>query len=324
MTNKQNKALSLTAILAVPVLSVAAIILRAVALFSAFDGKDYFLPTSPLPDAFLILSLSAVFVFALFALLTRKKLTLPAKEERARLSLLFSSAFLSVALAAIVFVSVLSATNAVGPYIPLFHTTNAIFALLSVLYLSYYLREPVATRTSLHAYLSLAPCLLSLSTAILLYFDQSTQMNQPAKLLSLAAFLMLACVFLAECRALLASSVSAWRYLSLSIGFFLAITASLPNLIYTLVRGTELVLSCAYDFLLLAFALYLLARLLELLPERDRTVHCMVSDAAANDTPVAPSEENADDASLNAESTEDPTSEPTPDATDDTNKKETE
>lgn len=323
MTNKQNRALLFTAILAVPVLSVAAIILRAAALFSVFDGKDYFLPGAALPDAFLILSLAAVLVFILFAILSRKKITLPAREGKTRLSLLFSSAFLSVTLATIVFVSVLSAMAATGPYIPLFHILNAVFALLSILYLSYYLRELATVRTPLHTYLSLAPCLLSLSVAILLYFDQSTQMNQPAKLLSLAAFLLLACVFLVECRMLLASSVGALRYLTLGVGFFLTVTASLPNLIYTLVRGKELVLSCAYDFLLFAFSLYLLSSLLELLPERERKVHCMVSDLTNENEESAPEGETEADAEAE-NATEAPVTEASSETDPKTDKKENE
>ncbi len=296
MTNKQKKALLFSAILSVPLLSAAAVVLRAIALFTAFDGKEYFSPDSPLPSAFVVLTLAAAFVFLLFALIARKKLTIRT-AEKTELSILFSSAFLSVSLAVTVFVSILSALQTEGPYIPLFYALIAAFGLASIGYFSYALRSLPPTRSTFRTYLSLSPCLLSLTGAILLYFDQSTQMNAPAKLLSLAAFLFLSCAFLVECRFYLSAPSPAMRYLSLAVGFYLALSSSLPNLIYTLARGTVLSLSTVFDFLLFAFALYLLANLFELLPEGDRDTHCMVKDAVLfEESKEAAAEEKPEDA----------------------------
>lgn len=290
MTNKHKKALLFSAILAVPLLSVAAVVLRAIALFTAFDGKDYFLQSSPLPSAFLVLTLASAFVFLLFALIARKKLSIHI-AERTELSILFSCAFLSVSLAVTIFVSILSALQTTGPYIPLFYALIAAFGAVSIGYFSYALRSLPPTRSTFRTYLSLAPCLLSLACAILLYFDQSTQMNAPAKLLSLAAFLFLACAFLVECRFYLSAPSPAMRYLTLAIAFYLSLSVALPNLIYTLTRGTVLSLSTVFDFLLFAFALYLLSRLFELLPEESREVHCMVKAAVVENAEKADTEE---------------------------------
>lgn len=279
MTNKQNKALLLTAVIAVPVLSVAAMILRAVALFTAFDGKDYFLSSSQLPSAFVVLTIVSLLVFLLFAVLSRKTLA-AGSPARTELSLYFSSAFLSLSLLALAFVSVLAAVGTKTPLMPIFHTALAVLALLSVLYFLLFLKNVTVAPASPRAYLALAPAFFSLVGAILLYFDRSTQMNTPAKLLSLATFIALSFVFLVECRAFAVAATPARRYLTLAIGFYFAITASLPNLIYTLVRGGELMLSSAYDFTLFAFALYFLARLLQMLPEAEKEAHPLVRELA--------------------------------------------
>lgn len=282
LTEKQKSTiLVLCAVLAVPLLSLAALILRAIALFTDFGSGDYFLSLSSLPSAYLFLSLAAVLLFLLFAIIARKRLALAPSPEAAELPLLFSSAFLSLTLAATLIVSVFSVTMTGDPLIAFFHALIAALSGITVAYLSFFLRGIAPAHSLPRTYLSLAPALLSLSVAILLYFDHTTQINAPAKLLSLAAFLALAFAFLIECRYYFASPKPAMRYLTLGIGFYLSISASLPNLIYTLVRGRALVLSSVYDFLMFAFALYLLARLIELLPQRDREAHSIIRNAVA-------------------------------------------
>ena len=296
LTEKQkNKILILSAILAVPVLSLAAVIIRALALFTDFNGQDYFLMNTSLPSAYLILSLATCLVLLLFTILSRKCMKLSESGERTELPTLFASAFLSVTLVATAVVSVLAAVASRDPLITFFHVLIVILALLTVGYLVYFLRGIGPSHSFFRTYLSLSPVLLTLSVAILLYFDHSVQINAPAKLLALAAFLVLALAFLVECRYYFAAPKPAMRYLTLGVGFYLAISASLPNLIYTIARGTVLVLSSAYDFLLFAFALYLLAHLLSLLPEREREVHAMVSDAVAGSEASAEGEKPAGD-----------------------------
>ena len=301
MTNKKNKALLLAAIIAVPVLALAAMLLRAVALFTAFDGEDYFFASSPLPNAFLIFTITSLLLFLLFAFLTRNKYAPAVSAERTELSLLFSSAFLSLSLIVLAFVSVLSAVGTSTPLLPLFHGALAVLSLLSFVYFAAFLRSTAIAPASPRAYLALAPALFSLVGAILLYFDRSAQMNSPAKLLALASFIALAFVFLVECRGFAAAAIPARRYLSLAIGFYFAITASVPNLIYTLVRGSELMLSSAYDFVLFAFALYFLSRLLELLPEAEKETHALVRDLAE----AAEAEEKVADAPADGAATAD-------------------
>lgn len=281
LTEKQkNTILVFCALLLIPLFSLSALIVRAIALFTDFNGTDYFLSLTSLPGAYLVLSLVTVGLLLLVAIFMRRRLKLSDSQEMAELPLLFSSAFLSVTLAATVIVSIFSAVMSEDPLFTFCHILIAVFAAITVGYLSYFLRGVKPTHNLFRLYLSLVPALLSLAMAILLYFDHSVQINAPAKLLSLAAYLALSLTFLVECRYYFAAPKPAMRYLTLGIGFYLAISTSLPNLIYTLTRGNVLVLSSAYDFLLFAFALYLLARLLELLPERDREVHDMVCDAA--------------------------------------------
>ena len=161
-------------------------------------------------------------------------------------------------------------------------------ALLSIFYYSFFLRNKEMATSTLRTYLALAPALLSLACAILLYFDQSMQMNSPAKLLALAAFVSLTFAALVECRFYAEPPKGAFRYLSLAVAFYFTMTASVPNLIYTLVHNKVLMLSSAYDFLLFAFGLYLLARLCALLPEGEKKTHALVREAAE-----APTEEEA-------------------------------
>ena len=88
------------------------------------------------------------------------------------------------------------------------------------------------------------------------------------------------------------------RYLTLGVGFYLSLSASFPHLIYTLARGTVLSLSTVFDFLLFAFALYLLSRLFELLPQDNGDTHAMVKEAAdEQEASLSEGEESAPDAS---------------------------
>jgi hypothetical protein len=178
----------------------------------------------------------------------------------------------------------------------------------SLVYFAAFLRNAAITPASPRAYLSLAPAFFSLVGAILLYFDRSTQMNTPAKLLALATFLALAFVFLVECRHFAVAASPARRYLSLAIGFYFAITASVPNLIYTLLRGTELMLSSAYDFVLFAFALYFLSRLFEMLPEDEKGTHCLVR-KLAEEEPTAEEESAEEEAAPEEEAPREETDE---------------
>ena len=79
--------------------------------------------------------------------------------------------------------------------------------------------------------------------------------------------------------------------------------ASIPNLLYHLVAGRALALHSAYDFLLLAAALYTLARLLQMLPYERPAIHGLVqsilrrrADSAEvpEEEAIAPEEEPAD------------------------------
>lgn len=305
MTNKQNKALLLAAVIAVPVLSIAALLLRVVALFTVFDGKEYFFSASQLPSAFVILTLASLLVFLLFAIFARKVLA-PGNVERTELSLYFSSAFLTLSLAVLAFLSVLSAIGTQTPLMPLFHAALAVLAVFSAVYFLLFLKNVTVAATAPRAYLALAPALFSLTAAILLYFDRSTQMNTPAKLLALATFIALAFVFLVECRAYAIGALPARRYLSLAIGFYFSITASLPNLVYTLVRGDELMLSSAYDFALFAFALYFLARLIEMLPVKEKSVHPLVRELKEEADVLSDEEDEAEaDADADEDEVED-------------------
>lgn len=296
---KQKKLLLVAGLIFTPVLGLIAVILRAAALFAEFD-KDtgYYIASPVLRTAFLWVAAVAVLAFLLLALFCRKDLPAPAYQNS--LSVLFSAAFFIVALAVGTLFSFMSVPAATSSLAGFFWVMAALSALLSLLYFALFFKGSEAAGNR-HGLLGLAPAFFSLFTAMLLYFDRSIQMNAPAKFLQMLAFLLLACYFTAESRCLLGRACRPLYCFLASVTLFFASAASIPNLLYHLVERKTLVLSVVYDFILLAAALYTLARLLQLLPYERPLVHKMVEALlrreaeATAETAEAPTEEKAEE-----------------------------
>ena len=271
---KHKRLLLICGIIFTPFLSLIALILRAAALFTELDAaRGYFQSRSPLHTAYLWVVAISILLFFMLAILCRKEF--PAPSLRGSLSVLFAGAFFLVTMAVAAISGFLSVPAAPAGLTKLFCVISAIGALISLVYFGLFFRRDEAQGMR-HALLGLAPAFFALFTAILLYFDRTTHMNEPPKLLHLSAFLLLACFFIGEARALLGQPCRPLYYFTTATALLLCATASVPNLLYNLLRGQVLVLTTVYDFVLLAGALYLLARLLQILPYELPAVHQMV------------------------------------------------
>ncbi len=93
---------------------------------------------------------------------------------------------------------------------------------------------------------------------------------------------------------MLARTKPALHYFVCSVALVLTASASLPNLLYTLLRGTTLVLNTVNDFLLFAAFLYILA--IAVRPEEDLPADD-AEEAPAEEAPAeAPAETPTEDA----------------------------
>ena len=271
---KKEKLLLVIGIIFAPVLALIATIFRALSLFTELDkATGYFTPPAFLNTAFFCVAGVAVLLFFVFSLICRKRFTPP--TYRNSLSIFFSSAFFIVTMAVATLLAFFSVPTAATTLTKAFWIIAAISSLLSLVYFSFFFTREQA-HGSAHGLLGLAPSFFCLFTAMLFYFDRTMQMNNPAKLLHLLAFLLLACYFTAESRGILAEAKPAFYYFLAAAAMLFSSAAAIPNLLYNLMEGKALVLASVYDFVLLAAMLYTLARLLQLLPYECPLVHRMV------------------------------------------------
>lgn len=299
---KQKKLLLVCGIIFAPVLALIALVLRSAALFTDYQATTgYFAKGGTLYNAYLWVCAISILFFLIFSIACRKDIPIPA--YRNSLSILFSSSFFLVTLVVSTLSGFLAIPAAPSGLIKFFWVISAINALVSLGYFGLFFRT-TETGWQNHGLLGLAPAFFALFTAILFYFDRTTQMNAPAKLLHLAAFLLLACYFLAESRGILGNANRPLYYFLTATTLLFSASASIPNLLYSLTAGTVLVLASIYDFVLLAAALYTLARLFQLLPYEYPSVHRMVQQFLRSTATAAAEQGTAEkaDASIAKES----------------------
>lgn len=290
---KQKKLLLVCGVIFAPVLALIALILRAAALFTEYNkAAGYFTAGSVLHTAYLWVLAVSVALFLVFAIVCRKDI--PTPTFRGSLSILFSSAFFLVTLAVSALSGFLSIPAAEAGLPRFFWVISAAGALISLVYFGLFFRRDQAQGVK-HGLLSLAPAFFALFTAILFYFDRTVQMNDPAKLLHLATFLLLAGYFLGEGRGIFGRACRPLYYFFTATVLLFSASASVPNLLYNLIEGKILVLASVYDFVLLAAALYTLARLLQLLPYEYPSVHRMVQQFLQGTAAAATEEEAAEE-----------------------------
>ena len=112
---------------------------------------------------------------------------------------------------------------------------------------------------AVHALAAMSVSLLALFYTLFLYFDYTLPMNADVKIASQTAFLSVALFFLCEAR--IALDRPMWTlYAAVGmISLLLTVTVAVPDLLYALVRQTPVLDSAIDDFLLLGFAIYILA-----------------------------------------------------------------
>ena len=112
---------------------------------------------------------------------------------------------------------------------------------------------------AVHAFGAMSVSLLALFYTLFLYFDFTLPMNADVKIGSQAAFLSIALFFLCEARIALDRPVWTLYTAVGMISLLLTSTVAVPNLLYAIIRQTPVLDSSIDDFLLLGFAIYILA-----------------------------------------------------------------
>lgn len=277
-------------ILLAPLFTLAGILLQCVILFGGYDADSGYFANAPLPVKLIpILFCVAALTLFIYALAIRRNIS-PAPNNRG-LTVLFSGAFLAVTLAVAAICTAFALHDTTDVYLRFISIAVLVSEISSFIYMALTMRGD--RLPALRAALSVAPTVYALFAAMYLYFDKAMQMNAPVKLLQLAAYLMLACYGLSECRNIIGRKKPALNFFVMSLALILCGVASVPSIIYTAVYNTATVLTVAGDFVLFAFFLYLLARLFQLLPSESPALHRMVGMILEKEenTPVAEPEE---------------------------------
>ncbi|MBP5429189.1 MAG: hypothetical protein J6Z04_07915 [Clostridia bacterium] len=147
---------------------------------------------------------------------------------------------------------------------------------------------------AVHALAAMSVSLLSLFYSLFLYFDYTLPMNADVKIASQAAFLSVALFFLCEARISLDRPMWTLYAAVGMISLLLTVTVAVPDLIYALVRQTPVLDSAIDDFLLLGFAIYILAHFSALTVKPIQTAGGIAgrilaeTEAAAEDEPLDP------------------------------------
>ncbi len=271
--NKSNIMLT-SAIIAALFLSLLGILIRTFSLFEAFHADTgYYDPAAASPSAFTVLSLAVIPVILLLAVFFRRCFMAPMWTSG--IATLFASALLSLTLSVYTVSVVISLPAQSDSYVATLTALAAVFAVIFLAYLCCILFGMEQSREGVQAYLPFALALFALLVAVALYFDKTTQMNQPPKELHMVAFIALACYAICEARYLLGRLKSPLAYVATSLALFFTGAASVPNAVYSIATNRILVLSPVHDFVLLAAFLYLIARLLQMLPYKIPAVHPM-------------------------------------------------
>ena len=260
-------------VLLAPLLALIGIILQCTLLLGDYDASSGYFAGASVSALIMPAFFIATAIVLLICTLIIRRCIPPAPDNRG-LTVLFSGAFLSVALAVAALCTALALPATKDGYLRFISTVALIGAISSFIYIALTLRGD--RFPTLRAALSAAPTVYAMFAAMYLYFDKTMQMNAPVKLLQLVSYLILACYSLSECRNVIGRKKPALNFFTTSLALVFCGVASVPSIVYTAVHNTATVLSVAGDFVLFAFFLYILARLIQLLPIESPKLHSMV------------------------------------------------
>jgi hypothetical protein len=262
MTNKIKYSYVCSLIVSV-VIAIAASALRASVLLTAFDDATGGFDPTPLYDAFLILL--AVTVLLVIVPLVLLRTMNNVKVVYDDIPTIFASAFMLVSLVMYVIHTVIEAANKThaGTSAFIFSLLSAVLALASCAYFVTVLltKKPSPSSRSVLAVLNV---LFACIFALFLYTENQFFITSPVKALHILSAVLIAFFFVGECRICLDRTI--WNlYLCVAFPAFI-ITAcdAVSCLIYIPVKTSEEIGSSAYCFLILAYSLYILCRLISI------------------------------------------------------------
>ena len=259
MTNKARITYAVSLIVSL-VLAVAAAALRTYVLLTSFDeGTGNFDPT-PFYDAFLILIAVSVLLVIIPLILLRSMNDLRVRHDD--VPSIFASAFTTVALvmyAVYSFIQVAQGTHSGMPLV--FSIISAVTALASVPYFVCSLSGVKASEGTRSVFATLN-VLFGCMLAFFFYTENTLYITSPIKILHIASAMVIAFFFIGESRIALNRVI--WNFYACVAfpAFIVTFADAVSCLIYIPVNTSEGIGASAYCFLILAYSIYIFARLL--------------------------------------------------------------
>ena len=249
-------------------LAVSVIVLKTIAMLSpGFDRANGYYPLHFLPCEIARLA-TVIGVILLLTQLAPLKGKLEIKNPGRGLPVVFSVALTGILILAFSLFRVLElhlrslptrlSNGSISIQAVIFCLASALFGAIAAC-CSVFSVAKRQVLNAVHALAAMSISLLSLFYTLFLYFDFTLPMNADVKIASQAAFLSVALFFLCEARIALDRPIWTLYTAVGMIALLLTLTGSVPNLLYAVIRKTPVLDSSIDDFLLLGFAVYILA-----------------------------------------------------------------
>ena len=238
-------------------LSLAAAALRTALTLNAFDTALGHFKASAVTDIFLpLLFIFSAILYAIFSLIIREELS--EKKPDVSLPTVFASAFAAICAAVWMGAQFFEVIRAEGLALP-FGILLLLCAIGLVLY--FITAVPSNGASALRVVACICAVLFCVFYLLYSYFDTSFTLNSPVKIFDQLSFISLVLFFLAECRFLF-GKIRFTLYAPVAlITATLSLSNALPSLVYRIAEGSSLIGTDAHAFLMLAFFLYVAARL---------------------------------------------------------------
>ena len=248
-------------------LTTMIVVLRTVALFTGFDHANGYFALHSLPHEIARLA-TVIGVIVLLTQIAPLNGKMEIKNPGKGLPVVFSVALAGVLVLAFSLFRVFElhlptlrsqlAHGSISIQAVLFCFASAFFGLVAA-FCSVFSVAERQVLNAVHALAAMATSLLALFYSLFLYFDYALPMNADVKIASQAAFLSVAIFFLCEAR--IALDRPMWTlYAAVGmISLLLTVSVAVPNLLYAMVKQKPVLDSSIDDFLLLGFAIYILA-----------------------------------------------------------------
>ena len=285
-------------LLSIPTVAFVTVILRTVALLRDYDVATGYFRSPALPVTTVAILVAATVILALFTHELRELFVFSIDYKD--LPTLFSGLFLA---AALLFFAIFNITVAKGESI-LAIGVAALASLAALIGASAFAVRAFDGRaqSAIAAMLILPLAFLGVLVALYLYFENTMRINEPNKVLTQYVLAMVSFFFLGEARIALGRAKWALHTCITALTALSASTVALPDLIYHAARGESVLGNTMLDFVLLAVALYAMARLFSafasaLRQSKPETLYVTDFNAASASAPAAEDapQENAEE-----------------------------